>query len=297
MANKVYIILNTHGGILNSQTKTALVEKGMQATGVDYHLAPTQHAEHAIELAKQAALDGYTTIVAAGGDGTINEVLNGFMSAAGGGELATLGLIPFGTANDLYDMLELPRDMTMACQRIAAGQTRLIDVGIVNGRYFVNNSAIGLEPIVTLEHDKLRRIKGNIRYIVAALKSIASAQSWNMKINWKNGIYDGPVVLVSVGNSARTGGSFYLTPAAKVDDGILDFVFAADMSRFQMLKLLPQTFSGKHIHHPLVTYLQTTSLSISVSPPTPIQADGQIIDETATEITYRILPQKLRVIV
>ena len=295
--DKVKVILNPSGGRWTGQVKIDRVEQALRAAGIDYHLEPTEAPAHGIELARQASQEGWPIVVAAGGDGLVSEVVNGLVQAAGKDEAGTLGIIPIGTANDLADMLALPRDITVACQRLVAGNTRLIDVGQVNGRYFANNSAVGLEPMVTLAHDRMRWIKGDLRYLLAALKTIAAAQSWSMRLGWDNGEYDGPVTLVSVGNSPRTGGLFYMTPQAVLDDGLLDFVCAQKMSRWQMLKLLPQTFKGDHIHHPLVIHQRTTTLSLSASPPTPIQADGEIIDKNATEINYRIIPNKLRVIV
>lgn len=297
MSHQLKVILNPRGGGLNRQAKIDLIEKGLQGAGLSYELELTRYRRHALELAKEAALAHWPVVVAAGGDGTINEVVNGLMQAANQAPLPRLGIIPFGSANDLADILSLPRNITLACRRIAAGNTRLIDVCRVNDCYFVNNSAMGLESMVTLQQDQMRRLKGNLRYIVAALKSIIQASSWQVRLEWDHGIFEGPLTLVSVGNSRRTGGAFFMTPRAEPDDGLLDFIYAFQMSRWQMLKLLPQTFSGKHVHHPLVTYLQTTSLCLTVSPPTPIQADGEIIDQNATEIRYQIYHKKLPVIV
>lgn len=294
MPDRVKIILNAQGGRLNSQAKLKLIEQGMAAAGLEYDLTETAYPNHGLELARQAAGEGWPVIVAAGGDGTVNEVVNGLMQGAG---QSALGIIPFGSANDLADVLELPRDVTAACQRIAAKNIRLIDVGLVNDRYFVNNSAVGLEAMVAVTQDQMRYIRGMSRYVAAALKTILKAQSWSMRLEWDKGIFEGPVVLVSVGNSHRTGGAFYMTPQARLDDGLLDFIYALNMSRWQMLKLLPQTFSGKHVDHALIVYLQTKTLSITVTPVTPIQADGEIIDKTATHIHYQILPQKLQVII
>jgi diacylglycerol kinase (ATP) len=297
MGDTIEVILSTYGGTLGKQAKIALVEQAMSTVGLEYHLQTTQYAGHAIELARQATQEKRPIIVAAGGDGTINEVLNGIMPAVAEEQHITLGIIPLGTANDLADVLGLPRDVTAACQRIAAGATRLIDVALVNGRYFVNNSGVGLEPVISLEHEQMRRVKGNLRYILAALKGIIKAKPWRMRLAWDDGDYEGPIILVSIGNSPRTGGAFYMTPKALLDDGLLDFVYAVGMSRWQLLRLLPKTFTGQHINHPLVHYVQTTSLSITASPSTPIQADGEVIDRAALEITYRILPKKLRVII
>lgn len=295
--DRVKIILNPYGGRLSEQEKVSRVKQAFAKTGLTYDLTLTTAPGQAIELARWAAQEGWSVIVAAGGDGTISEVVNGLMAYAGGREAGTLGILPLGTANDLADMLALPRNLEEACQRIVTGKTRLIDVGQVNNRFFVNNSAVGLEPMVSLAHEEMRWVKGDLRYIFAALKAISKAKFWQMKLTWDEGSYEGPLTLVSVGNSRRTGGAFYMTPQAKVDDGLLDFIYALKASRLEMFKILPQTFKGKHIHHPLISYLQTTTLSIIASPGTPIQADGEIIEREATDITYRVIPNKLRVIV
>ena len=274
-----------------------MVENAIQAAGLNYQLELTQYAGHATELTHQAIKDGWPVVVAAGGDGTIHEVINGFLQVDAEGQAATLGIIPMGTGNDLANILELPRDPLAACQRIATGKTRVIDVGTVNAKFFSNNSAVGLEPVVSINYEKMRRLKGNLRYLVAALKSIIGAKLWHMRLVWDDGSYEGPVTLVSVGNGPRAGGLFYMNPGAALDDGLLDFVFAPALSRWQMLTLLPKTLNGSHIHHPLVTYLQTRSLSITSSPSTPIQADGEVIDRDAVEIKYAIIPQRLRIIV
>jgi diacylglycerol kinase (ATP) len=293
----IKVILNPCGGRWTGQTKVDRVEQALHATGIDYHLEVTESLEKGTEVAKQAAQEAWPLIVAAGGDGTINGVVNGLIQARGEKEAGILGIIPVGTANDLADMLSLPDDIMLACQRLTTGHTRVIDVGEVNGRYFANNSAIGLEPMVTLAHEQMRWLKGDLRYLLAALRTIISAQSWRGRLTWDEGEYDGPITLVSVGNSPRTGGVFYMTPEAILDDGLLDFVYAEGLTRWQMLTLLPKTFTGKHIHHPLVSNRRTTALTASITPGTPIQADGVIIHRNATEINYRIIPSKLRVIV
>lgn len=296
MPTSVKVILSSYGGLLKSQSKVELVEQALQTVGLDYQLVVTEYSRHAEALAQQAALEGWSLVVAAGGDGTVNEVLNGLMQADPDKQRSTLGIIPLGTGNDVAHALALPNDVTEACRRLVEGRTRLIDLGLVNGRYFCNNSAVGLETIVTINQNEMRRL-GSVRYLLAAVKTILTAQSWSMRLVWDHGVFEGPVALVSVGNSTRTGGSFYMTPKACLDDGLLDFVYAFGMSRHQMLRLLPQTLSGKHINHPLVVYQRTKSLTITATPPTPIQTDGEVFERSAVEINYQILPDKLRVVV
>jgi diacylglycerol kinase family enzyme len=181
---------------------------------------------------------------------------------------------------------------------LAAGATQIIDVGQVNDHYFVNNSAVGLEPMVTMKQAEMRWLKGPIRYLVAAIQTIFQThEAWQMRLDWPNGSYEGAVTLISVGNSPITGGVFRMTPLAKVDDGLIDFVCGMGMYRITLFALLPRVLMGSHITYSAVIYKQTSGLKIKAITPTPIQADGEIISEAATEICYKILPQRLKVIV
>jgi len=291
------IIVNPYAGRWKAQAAIPDIERACQEIGLDYDLVVTEGPNHGIELAREAALAGFSPIVSAGGDGSISEVVNGLMQAADGGEAGPLGIIPLGSADDFADMLGLGKTVEAACRVILAGHTRLVDVGCVNGRYFDNNSAVGLEPMVTRTQMAMKRIKGTPRYVLAALRTILSHKPWHMRLAWDGGEYDGPVALVSVGNTRRTGGAFWMTPRAEMDDSYLDFVFAGGLGRLKLLRLLPTTFDGSHVERPEVTYLRTTRLTIECDPPTPIQADGELFDLSATRIDYTILPGRLRVIV
>ncbi len=298
MTGQLKVILSTYGGGLGKQSKIDRAERALQAVGLEYDLELTEYAGHGVELARRAGLAGWPVVVAAGGDGTVNEVANGLIEAAGDGEAGILGVLPLGTGNDFADEgLKIPRHLVAAAQHLALGKTWLIDVGRVNGHYFVNNSAVGLEAVVTVAHNRLRLIKGNLRYIVAALQSLATTKPWPMRLNWPEGQDEGPTTLVSIGNNHRTGGSFYLTPQARLDDGLLDFLYGCHLSRWQLLRLLPQALKGEHLDHPQVAYHRTTELTITTDRPTPIQADGEIIDQEATKIHYQVIPAKLRVII
>ncbi len=291
------IILNPYAGRWKAQSAIPEVERACQEIGLDYELIVTNEPCHGTALAREAALAGYSPVVSAGGDGSINEVLNGLMQAAGEGTGVPLGILPLGTADDLADNLSLAKQIRAACQVIQAGHTRTIDVGCVNGHYFGNNSAIGLEPMVTLTQASMKRIKGVPRYILAALKAIASHKPWHARLEWDDGEYEGGIVLTSVGNTRRTGGTFYMTPRAEPDDGYLDAVFAVVMGRLRLLRLLPTTFDGSHLEQPGINYVRTTRLTVECDPPTPIQADGEVFETSATRIEYSILPQRLQVIV
>jgi diacylglycerol kinase (ATP) len=299
------IIVNPYAGRWKAKAAIPDIEQACQKIGLDYELVVTEGPGHGIELAREAVLAGFSPIVSAGGDGSINEVVNGLMQAAGAcaehgrsDEMAgPFGVIPLGSADDFADMLGLEKEVEAACRVILAGHTRIIDVGCVNGRFFGNNSAIGLEPMVTITQAAMKRVKGTPRYVLAALKTIIRHKPWHTQLAWDDGEYEGPVALVSVGNTRRTGGAFYMTPRAEVDDGYLDFVFTGKLGRLKLLRLLPTTFDGSHVERPEVIYLRTTHLTIECDPSTPIQADGELFDLSATHIEYTILPGRLQVIV
>ncbi|MBI9046846.1 MAG: diacylglycerol kinase family lipid kinase [Anaerolineaceae bacterium] len=289
-------ILNPYSNRWNTGNQTEEIKTILKDAGIEFELKVSEYHGHAIELAREAVETGNTPLIAIGGDGTISEVVNGLMQAIPPGQFPAgpIGILPCGTGNDLPDMLGLPRDLREAAQIIARGHTRTIDLGMVNGRYFDNNSAVGLEPIVTLENERLTWLKGNIRYMVSAVIAILKKPFWDVEMEWDEGTYKGTMTLISVGNSARTGGVFFMTPDASLSDGQLDFIFAPALSRRSMFKLLPKTQTGEHIHEPMVHMHRTTKLTIKTNPGTPIQSDGEMMPETK-EITYEILPSALKV--
>jgi len=295
--NTIKVIFNPRSrGNSNGEANAKIIAQLLHQANLDYHLEITHYPKHGTELAHHATLEGYQVIVAAGGDGLINEVVNGILQADSQ-KSPTLGIIPLGTANDLAFALKIPCDLKSACQQIAMGKTKWLDVGQVNGHYFVNNSGIGLEAKVTHLNDQMPQFVGKLSYILAAIKGVLQFEPWEMRLDWPGGSYEGPITLVSIGNSFRTGGGFYMTPHAVPDDGLLDFAFGTWLNRRQVFFLLPQTLYGGHLNHTLVVYKQTPSLKVSVPLSTIIQADGEIIAENATEIEYSIIPQKLQVIV
>ncbi len=296
------VILNPYANRWLSRKRKPELEAALKKAGLDYVLHETNAPEHGIAVAKEAALAGNFPLIAAGGDGTFSEVVNGLMQAVTTDNLSTeavgpVGFVPFGTANDLTDALGIPRDLDEVAQMLVEGHTTVIDLGRVNGRYFDNNSAVGLEPMITIENIKLKWLKGVVRYMVSALIGIVKNPTWDGEVSWDDETYTGSLSLVSVGNTNRTGGVFYMTPNASVSDGYLDFVFAPAMRHRRLVQMLPKTQTGEHVHEPEVHEHRTQKLTIRTQTPTPIQADGEVFETAATEIVYEVVPGILRVIV
>lgn len=289
----VHVILNPYANRWGAQRKIPLVKSALAGGGVRADVTVTQTPNEAIERARKATLDGYDAVVAAGGDGTVSAVVNGLIQAAGDRPTIPFGVLPIGTGNDFSDMTGTPRALAEAVAVIAAGQTRQVDAARVNDRFFDNNCAVAMEPMVTIENVKIKRLSGNARYLAALLRALVKLKAWNMRIRWDDGELEGPTLLLSMCNSPRTGGVFLMAPQAKMDDGLLDFVYAPAMPKVQVLAVLPKLFSGRHLQHPLVKHGRTRRLVVESNPATPIHADGEVISEASTRVAYEILPQKI----
>jgi diacylglycerol kinase (ATP) len=291
-----YVILNPYANRWIAKQREHEVVAALKKAKIDFELVETEAPEHAIQLSETAARQGKSPIIAAGGDGTIGEVVNGLYRTNPKGILGPFGVLPLGTANDLLVNLGNPIDLDRAAEVIAGGKTRTIDLCQANSWVFANNSAIGLEPIVSLFNIRMKKLRGLIRYLVAALRAIASRPQWEMRLRWDDGSYEGPVSLVSVGNCPLTGGLFRMAPSAKPDDGLLTFVHGYAATRLRMLSLLPRAISGEYVKDPAVHQYHSRQLEIDCVPGTPIQADGEIRALELTHISYRVLPACLKIL-
>ncbi len=294
---KAKVIYNPYAARWNALRRKPEVEQSLKAAGIEYELVQSDASDQIVKLAEAAAREGFSPIIAAGGDGTFGEVVNGLYRANQEGALGPLGILPLGTANDLPVNLDLPLDIGEAAHVIAGGKTRRIDLGKVNEWVFDNNSAVGLEPLVTIYNIRMVRLRGVIRYLVAALRAINQKPEWSMSLEWDDGNYEGPVSLVSVGNCPVTGGLFRMAPGADPSDGLLTFVVGYASTRRRMLGLLPKVIRGTHIHDPAVHQYHTRRLTIRSTPPTPLQVDGELRGTDLGEVLYEALPARLDILV
>jgi diacylglycerol kinase (ATP) len=290
------LILNPYAGRWKAASRRADAEAALRSAGVTFEGVQTEAPLHAIQIAEQAARSGYSPIIAAGGDGTISEVVNGLFAAQAGMPLGPLGILPLGTANDLAHNLGLPIRLPEAARAIAQGATRRIDLGKVDDWLFCNNSAVGLEPLVTIYNMRMLHFRGVARYLIAALRAIHSRPQWQMRLRWQEGGYEGPTSLVSVGNCAVTGGLFRMAPAADPQDGLLTFVFGYAPSRTKMLSLLPRAITGSYVNDSAVHQFHTARLTIHSVPATAVQADGEIHAYDCQRVIYSILPGALDIL-
>ena len=317
------IILNPYSRRWKARQRIPEVRAALDALGADYDLVETEAPGHGIALAEEAVRAGYGLIVAAGGDSTVNEVLNGMLrvqdslqEAAAPQEaqppagesapasspeegavpqLPPLGIIPLGTANDLAWALGIPEDLSQAALNLASARTRPLDVGECNGRYFANNVGIGLEPYVTHLQAKMKGT-GTSRYLRAALKAIGHNPAWEMDVRWDGGRYHGPISLVSIGNGRRTGG-FFLTPEADPSDGYLDFIFGHLPTRWQAVRHLQKALQPHNNlgESPLTCAGRFREMRVACPEPVYLHTDGEL-HPLQTEIHIRLHVARVRVV-
>lgn len=267
---------------------------------VDYALKRTERPGHGIELTQQAVLEGYERVVAVGGDGSCNEVINGLMSAAEAGNSAIFGVIPAGSGNDLAHALGISTDVSAACAILRQGQPRPMDVGqiTIDGQpcFFGNSVGLGLEAEVTIESTQVKLWHGFAMYLWSALRVIVAGRWPYQAILSVNGQrVKTSLSLMAVGNGVRSGGGFYLTPTAKLDDGLLDICYGPALSRLTLLQLLPKTLHGRHLGHEAVRLIQAAQFELTVEEGMPAHVDGEVMCTHGKEFKFEILPQRLSV--
>lgn len=248
-----------------------------------------------VEAKLRAALkDKPPVVIAAGGDGTVHEAVNGWLKAGGG---APLGVIPVGTGNDFAKMLAPSNDWREACWRIARGETRFVDAGRCNDYYFANGLGVGFDAQVALEANGIRWLRGNAVYGLALAKILLLKHSRpKVKVRHDGEEFTTDITLLTVNNGKVEGGAFVMAPDAEIDDGLFDVVVAQGMGRLGILQLLPQVLQGRHMQHPKVIKFRTAQLTVESDEPLPIHADGELHYTGPTKLDIELLPKKLEVI-
>jgi diacylglycerol kinase (ATP) len=243
-------------------------------------LCATARIGDAETLAREAARGGYRKIVAAGGDGTVNEVVNGIA-----GSDATLGLLPLGTMNVFANELGLPAsDLARCWEIVQAGCARAVDLPSANGRHFVQLAGVGLDAQVVQETSRaFKRNFGPLSYLISAAQ-IASRRPPRLRIESPEAMTEeGSFVLV--GNGRLYGGPFPFFKQAAVDDGLLDVVVFKRLNYLEMIRYLQNVIFTPQISSPEIEYFQTRQLRVSSDEAVPVEIDGELAGHAPVEFT------------
>jgi YegS/Rv2252/BmrU family lipid kinase len=296
------VILNPIAGRGAGTRLRPRIVEWLQGYGLDFRLETTIAPKHATALAREAVRSGSEKVIAVGGDGTANEVLNGLMRAQDSPDDTALGILPIGTGNDFAFGAGLSLDLRKACEVVAQDQTRILDVGWIQAEnaeacYFGNGMGLGFDAIANIESRKVKRLRGSLVYLVAVLKTLAfyyQSPQVTMCVDGQEFVQNS--LMISIMNGRRMGGAFYTTPDSLMDDGLFDLCMAGQVSRLRMVGFVPQFMRGSHTTDPNVTMCRGQKVTVSSESPWPAQVDGEIYSVDGRHFEVNLLPQRLRIL-
>jgi diacylglycerol kinase (ATP) len=269
--------------------------------GADW--SETVYPSHATELACQAGMAGYSLVIAAGGDGTVHEVINGLMQVPPDNR-PRLGIIPLGSGNDFAHSIGIIGSPLEALNKIYTGQPKNIDVGMFElgtgkREYFNNTFGLGFDATVTVYTQHLTYLRGFIMYLVAVLRTIAlKLDAPMMQITADSETWAEETIMLVVCNGPREGGGFLVAPDADSSDGLLDYASVCRVSRLMMLRLIPEVMNGTHGRFKQVRLGKLNRIQIQADKPVAIHADGEVIagfDTQVRNVTVEVVPSAVAI--
>ncbi|NQT01108.1 MAG: diacylglycerol kinase family lipid kinase [Planctomycetes bacterium] len=294
MCNNI-IIANTKARWGLNRSRVRRAEAFLRKHKLAFSSFTTDYPGHAQEIAAEAAIQKVNTIVVLGGDGTLNEVINGVL-ATGCRHIPRIGIIPSGSSNDFSKSLGIPQQLHKACRTIINGKTKYVDIGQAGRHFFCMASSIGLFAAVCAESYRMKGLSGCLRYIAAALCVIRKMNSgWEMNIKTDGRMFRGTYGVLLVSNTPRYGGLTFI-PEARPDDGLLDCLIIEMPKKLEALGFIPLTLRKALTSHKKVTLFRAKSLSVSLTPSAPLSNDGEVYPNLFGSVDYKILPQKLQII-
>jgi YegS/Rv2252/BmrU family lipid kinase len=300
---RIKIIVNPHAGMDTAKAKSdALRPLAEELGGADW--VETTGPGHAVELARQAADQGYELIVAAGGDGTAHEVMNGLLQSSTQSR-PCMAILPVGSGNDFCHMTGMPGLPEAALRQVFSNPPGFIDLGLLtldNGHteYYGSALGIGFDATVTIRAKRLTFVHGYLMYLTAVLQTIIlNHDAPRMQIITDQETWNEAVTMLVVMNGKREGGGFFVTPQAVPDDGWFDYAQVRQVSRPMMLRILPAVMSGTHGGLKDVRMGHLRKIELRSDKPLVLHVDGEILagfDSTIRQLSVELIPLGLQII-
>ncbi len=284
------LIANPAAGGGRGRTIGEAALKALGRAGVAAELHLTEAPGHATALAADALRSGCETLVVCGGDGTIREVLPALAHSK-----VPLGLLPFGTANDLARALGVPRRLERALGVLTAGRSSAIDLVRAGDALFSTVAAFGFDAQIS---EAMRQgqtpLRGTAGYLYATLGHLFRFTAPAVRLEGEFGVFEGTVLLVATANTRSYGGGMRIAPAADPRDGRMDVCIVREVPKLTIAGMLPRLFWGGHVHHPAVRVERTAWLRIHTQEPQLLHADGEPLAHTP--VAFEVVPGALQVL-
>ena len=292
------VIVNPVAGGGATRRRWPHIGRMLREDGLEFDYQFTEGVGHGIEIAREAAQDGYELLVAVGGDGTANEVANGLVDSVCP---ARLGVISTGAGSDFARSLGIPRDYGQACSILSGGRVALIDVGVMEygdnqRRLFVSHAAVGfVATVVEATGKRSKALGGTIPYVLALLTTILTYHNKDITLTLDGHSEGIRVSLAAFSNGAYFGGGMKVAPDAELGDGLLDVVVVGDVGRLEFLHTFPRVYNGTHLTHPKISLKRAYCARLESTERVLMEADGELIGETP--VSFSVLPEALSVVI
>ncbi|MBN1483177.1 MAG: diacylglycerol kinase family lipid kinase [Chloroflexia bacterium] len=280
------------------------IQKHLRGLGLEFEAGLTRAQGEATRLARQAVRAGHRTVVAVGGDGTINEVINGLIAPGQERSGARLGVIITGRGSDLARTIGIPSDIEAACERLAHPRSMPMDLGLAEysiagrrvQRFFGNIAGIGFDGEVVARANKIAFARGTIPYLSGLLSALVTWRNREVELLLDGQrVYRGKVYLVAVANGQYFGGGMRIVPEADPNDGLLDVAYLDDISKIQFLRLVPSVYEGSHVHHPAVHIHRARQVEVYSEHALLSELDGELGGNPP--MTFQVIPEAVEVLV
>ena len=285
--SKYFFIVNPTSGRGKGLQFGKRLEDRLGQLSLDYDLAYTEKPLHASDIAAEKA-QKFEVIVVVGGDGTLNEVVNGIH-----GTNAVLGILPVGSGNDFVRAVPIPVDLDSSLKILLNDKRKKIDLARINDRIYLNGVGIGFDAWAVHTGNKVTKLRGNAIYLYAVLHTLINFKPKDIEITINGQTYTKDFFLMTIANGVALGGGFHLTPDALIDDGLLDVCLVENMHKLDIIRNLLKVYSGKHKEDPRVNIINTDKVSIRSQDGFAVHADGELLSLDMKEIDIEILPKAI----
>jgi YegS/Rv2252/BmrU family lipid kinase len=306
MTEPWFTIINPCSGSGKGKLEWPEIENMLKKAGIQYQAVFSNYRNHATELTNEAIAEGWRRFLTVGGDGTVNEVVNGiFHQNAVPTTEFTLAMIPVGTGNDWRRTIGIPMDYLEAVTTIHQGETYTQDVGYIQymdqgklkGRYFINIAGMGYDALVAAKTNlmkELGRKMGVYSYLVSLFGCLLKYKHTKVKVTADHEEITTDLLSMNVGICKYSGGGMMQVPKAIPDDGLLDLTLIKKMSKLQVIKNVPKLFDGSFIHLPQVHITRGRKVKIESEPSIPLEVDGETLGSSPFEIN--IIPKSINIV-
>ena len=276
------LIINPHASRGKAAKKAEKVIEILKDKGVEFRTHYTTREKEAIEIAKKLSDEGATDIIALGGDGTLNEVLNGIDS-----EKVNLGIIPSGTGNDFVAAAKIPADIESAVNIILNETPKPTDYMVCGGVRGINVIGTGIDVDILKRCKRAKVFKGKIQYLISLIVSLIKFKFYKFKIVRDDKTEEKDALIACVGNGYRIGGGIRMCPKAVIDDGKLDFVVAGKLKKMRIPHAFIKLMQGKILEQDFTSMEYVDHIKIEFDHPVTIQIDGELYDDIDFDLTLK----------